>query len=88
LVVEGAVTHPALLVCEHGLSKRMPRFIPIESCLTLLAELLGFEPVEGEQGALDPLDLASSQGLYTKQRFIRHSIIIEVTSAGNMTSET
>jgi hypothetical protein len=56
LVVEGTVTHPALLMREHGLSKRMPRFAFVESRLALLAELFGFEPVEGEQGAFDPSD--------------------------------
>ena len=54
LIVKRAVTHAALLVCKDCLGERMTRFTFVEPSLALLAELLGFEPVEGEEGPLDP----------------------------------
>ncbi len=51
----------ALRMGEDGTSERVAGFTLVEASLTLHAEVAVFDPVEHEQGPLDPADLAERE---------------------------
>lgn len=61
LVLQGSICDPALLMDEYGLGQRMPGLALVESGLTALAQLGAFQPIQREQGALDPPHLGEGE---------------------------
>jgi hypothetical protein len=61
LVLQGAIGDAALLVGEHGLGEDVAGLALVEPGVAAPAQLGALQPVEGEERALEPPELAEGQ---------------------------